>query len=166
MGTLSYHASYGVFVASILENIDLIMGHHTLCIVPTLTHLPLCKMDTIFADDFSKCIFMNEKICISIRISLKVVPKGKNDTSSTGAVHTSYHTQTWVSLLLLIPNNIIVLGNWQAGGWDCTHVELFQVFEMADDTKVHDKDMSLLKQMLTYQQHGPVALIWEKNLRN
>ena len=33
---------------------------------------------------------------------------------------------------------------------------------MADDTNVPDKDMPLLKQMLTYHQQGPVALIWEK----
>ena len=34
-----------------------------------LTHLPVDKMDAIF-----KCIFMNEKFCISIKISLKFVP--------------------------------------------------------------------------------------------
>ena len=36
-------------------------------------------MDAIFADDFFKCIFMNEKFCISIRISLKFVPNGPID---------------------------------------------------------------------------------------
>ena len=29
-----------------------------------------------FTDDNFKCIFMNEKFCISIQISLKFVPKG------------------------------------------------------------------------------------------
>ena len=29
-----------------------------------------------FTDDIFKCIFMNEKFCISIQISLKFVPKG------------------------------------------------------------------------------------------
>ena len=29
-----------------------------------------------FADDVFKCIFVNEKFCISIQISLKFVPKG------------------------------------------------------------------------------------------
>ena len=32
-----------------------------------------------FADDFLKCIFMDEKFFISIRISLKFVPKGPID---------------------------------------------------------------------------------------
>ena len=30
-----------------------------------------------FADDIFKCIFLNEKFCISVRISLKFVPKGQ-----------------------------------------------------------------------------------------
>ena len=30
----------------------------------------------LFPDDIFKCIFMNEKFCILIRISLKIVPKG------------------------------------------------------------------------------------------
>ena len=34
------------------------------------------------ADGSFKRIFMNEKICISIRISLKVVPSGLNDNKS------------------------------------------------------------------------------------
>ena len=29
-----------------------------------------------FTDDIFKCIFMNEKFCILIKISLKFVPKG------------------------------------------------------------------------------------------
>ena len=33
-----------------------------------------------FADVF-KCIFMNEKFCISIKISLKFVPKGPIDNN-------------------------------------------------------------------------------------
>ena len=29
-----------------------------------------------FEDDIFRCIFLNEKFCISIKISLKIVPKG------------------------------------------------------------------------------------------
>ena len=32
-----------------------------------------------FADEIFKCIFLNEKFCILIRISLKFVPKDPND---------------------------------------------------------------------------------------
>ena len=39
-------------------------------------------MAAIFADDIFKCIFMNEKFCISIRISLQFVPKGSLDNKS------------------------------------------------------------------------------------
>ena len=41
-----------------------------------LTHLPLDKMAAILADDIFKCIFVNEKYHILIKISLKFVPKG------------------------------------------------------------------------------------------
>ena len=34
------------------------------------------------ADNIFKCIFINEKFCISIRISLKFVPKGPIDNRS------------------------------------------------------------------------------------
>ena len=44
-----------------------------------LTHLPLNKMDAILADDIFKCIFLNENVWISIKISLKFVPKGPID---------------------------------------------------------------------------------------
>ena len=35
-----------------------------------------------FADDIFRCIFMNEKFCIAIRISLKFVPKSPIDKKS------------------------------------------------------------------------------------
>ena len=41
-----------------------------------LTHLSLDKMEDIF-----KCIFVNEKFCILIQISLKFVPKGPIDNN-------------------------------------------------------------------------------------
>ena len=36
-----------------------------------------------FTDDIFKCIFMNEKFCIPIGISLKFVPDGLIDNTST-----------------------------------------------------------------------------------
>ena len=39
-------------------------------------------MAAILADDIFKCIFMNEKLRILIRISLKFVPKGPIDNKS------------------------------------------------------------------------------------
>ena len=36
-------------------------------------------MAAILADDIFKCIFLNEKFCIFIRISLKFAPKGPID---------------------------------------------------------------------------------------
>ena len=47
-----------------------------------LTYLPWDKMAAILADDIFKCIFMNEKFCISIKISLKFVPNGQIDNKS------------------------------------------------------------------------------------
>ena len=39
-------------------------------------------MATILADNIFKCIFLNEKVIISIKISLKFVPKGPIDNES------------------------------------------------------------------------------------
>ena len=41
-----------------------------------LTHLPLDKMAAILVNDIFKCIFLNERTWISIKISLKFVVKG------------------------------------------------------------------------------------------
>ena len=43
-------------------------------LVEVKTHLPLDKMAAILADDIFKCVFLNENIWISIKISLKFVP--------------------------------------------------------------------------------------------
>ena len=42
---------------------------------------PLGQHDRHFADDVFKCIFVNGKFCILIRISLKFVPKGAIDNN-------------------------------------------------------------------------------------
>ena len=44
-----------------------------------LTHLSLDKMAAILADDIFKCIFLNENVRISIKISLKFLPNGPID---------------------------------------------------------------------------------------
>ena len=41
-----------------------------------LTQFPLEKMDTQFADDIFRCIFIDKKVCIFILISLIFVPRG------------------------------------------------------------------------------------------
>ena len=51
---------------------------NTIC----LTHWGGDKMAGISADDIFKCIFMNEKFCTSIPISLKFVIKGPIDSNS------------------------------------------------------------------------------------
>ena len=43
-----------------------------------LTHLPLDKMAAISQMIFFRCISVNEKFCILIKISFKFVPKGLN----------------------------------------------------------------------------------------
>ena len=44
-----------------------------------LTHLPLKKMAAILADDIFKCIFLNENVWISLKISLKFAPEVRID---------------------------------------------------------------------------------------
>ena len=44
-----------------------------------LTHWGRDKMADIFADNLFKCIFLNENVWNSIKISLKFVPKGPNN---------------------------------------------------------------------------------------
>ena len=48
-----------------------------------------------FTDNILKCIFMNEKLCIPIQISLMFVPKGTIDNKSTyGLVPYKWHAIT------------------------------------------------------------------------
>ena len=55
-----------------MDNID---KYWHLCPYFFSTHLPLNKMAAILAEYIFKCIFLNEKFCILIRISLKFVPR-------------------------------------------------------------------------------------------
>ena len=48
-------------------------------------------MATILADKIFKCIFVNEKFCILIRISLKFVPKGPIDNNQALAQIMAWH---------------------------------------------------------------------------
>ena len=43
---------------------------------PDLSRLRPWQNERRFADDIFKCIFLNENVCIPIKISLKFVPKG------------------------------------------------------------------------------------------
>ena len=54
-------------------------GQLDLTALQVLSHLPLDKMAANSADDICKCIFINEKFCILIRISLKFLPRGPID---------------------------------------------------------------------------------------
>ena len=47
----------------------------------TLNESPPGQNGRYFADDILKCIFMNKKFCILIKISLKFVPKGPIDNT-------------------------------------------------------------------------------------
>ena len=53
-----------------------LLGLLSWCPIFNLTHWGRAKMVAIFADDIFKCIFFNENACVSIKISLKFVPKG------------------------------------------------------------------------------------------
>ena len=46
-----------------------------------LTHLPLDKMAAILADFIFKCIFLNEKVWLLTKISLRFVLEGPIDNS-------------------------------------------------------------------------------------
>ena len=62
-------------------------GH---CNVLTNFRVPLDKMVSILADDNFKCIVMNEKLWISIQISLTFVPRGPIDYNSA-----LFHVVAW-----------------------------------------------------------------------
>ena len=52
------------------------IGSEWCAIKMQLTHLPPGQNGRHFADDIFRCIFVKEKFCIMIKISLKFVPKG------------------------------------------------------------------------------------------
>ena len=51
-------------------------GICTVTLQSKMNSFPPRQNERQYADDSFKCIFMNEKFCISIQISLKVVPNG------------------------------------------------------------------------------------------
>ena len=57
-----------------------------------------------FADDIFKCIFVNEKFCISIRISLKFVPKSAIDNKPALVQVMAWHRTGDRRLLTQFPN--------------------------------------------------------------
>ena len=63
------------------------------------THLPLDKMAATFADDIFEFIFVNENICILIKISLKFVPKGPIDNKAAMVQVMAWHRKaiTWTN---------------------------------------------------------------------
>ena len=81
------------------------------------------------ADDIFKCIFMNEKFCKSIRISLKFIPKGLIDNigSSNGLAARRRQAITWsnadpVSWCTYVAlgedeSTYLPLKNWQQSYW-------------------------------------------------
>ena len=68
------------FTATVQQNNDNKIEHNkTLYIFHSSL---LDKMAAILADGIFKCIFLNEKLCILIKISLKFVPKGLIDNNA------------------------------------------------------------------------------------
>ena len=56
-------------------------SHWYLLVFTGLNSSPPGQNGRHFADDIFKCLFVNEKFCIMIKISLKFVPKGPNDNN-------------------------------------------------------------------------------------
>ena len=59
-----------------------------------LTYPPWTKWPHL-ADDISKCFFMYEKICISVQISLRFVPKGQIASNCLNQRWTKSLTRDW-----------------------------------------------------------------------
>ena len=63
-------------------NDDRICHHWNISsLAPLLIQLPHGQNGCHFADDIFRCIFVNEKFCILIKISLKLLPKGAIDNN-------------------------------------------------------------------------------------
>ena len=83
-----------------------------------LTRLSLDKNGHHFADDIFKCTFMNEKFCILIQISMKLIPKGliHNKSTLVGAKQVTSHYLNqwwpvhWLIYLTLGRNELITPG--------------------------------------------------------
>ena len=56
---------------------DIMLHHQAIC-----WHIEPRQHGHHLADNISKCIFVNEKFCISILISLKFVSEGQIDSNS------------------------------------------------------------------------------------
>ena len=80
-----------------------------------LTHLSLEQNGHHFTDDIFKCIFMNEKLCISIRISVKFVPKDLFDNKSALVQVMAWHWTGNMPLLETMLNQFTDAYMWHKG---------------------------------------------------
>ena len=105
-----------------------------------------------FADHIFKCIFMNEKICISIRISLKFFPKCPIDKKRIGS------------------GNGLALNNREAIIWidaDPVHRRIYASLggDVLSDER-HSMATDKLFRIVCLKRHhcvtGPVWLIWNE----
>ena len=68
--------------ADITEAVELILNEQQDLPKIHVNSSPPCQNGRYFAENIFKCIFMNEKFCISIQISLKFIPRGPSDNNS------------------------------------------------------------------------------------
>ena len=73
-------SEYGVF-RSIMNILETAPWNTNWMGLPYLTHLPPGPNGHHFAEDILKCIFLDEKFCIFVNISLNFVPDGPIDNN-------------------------------------------------------------------------------------
>ena len=101
---------------------------------PYLTQSPPGQNGRHFADDVSICIFMNEKLCIWIRISLKFAPKGSIGNKPPGTYQATGHYLNqcyvihWRSYVALVWDELRRILWCQTvgmyGPWECWKMDL------------------------------------------
>ena len=60
---------------------DLVLSKYSILSIRMVNSSPPGQNGGHFADGIFRCIFLNEKLCILIQISLKIVPKGSVDNN-------------------------------------------------------------------------------------
>ena len=91
---------------------------------------PHAKNDCHFTDNIFKCIFMNEKFCILLKISLKFVPKGPVD--STPVLVQEMARRPTGKKPYNVDNNGIRYSVWVAG--QLTHLPMQKMIAISQTT--------------------------------
>ena len=119
-----------------------------------------------YADDMFKCIFLNENVWISIKISLKFVPKGPINNIpllvQIMAWRRSGDKPLSESMVIRLPTHICVTRpQWVNSLWTSDAIWLHRSESTLDQIMIYPGGSKPSPEpILTHHQWGPMTIVW------